>query len=49
VSKLAAFCLAVSKTSVFGTLLKLSRNGEKWLFLCAETRIKIKVPKPTPF
>jgi predicted proteasome-type protease len=55
-SVLCSFCVfayrannGVSKTSVFGTLLKLSRNGEKRLFLCAETRLKIKVPKAAPF
>jgi hypothetical protein len=44
-----AYVNAVSKTSVFGTLFNSSQNGEKWLFLCAKTRIKIKVPKPAPF
>jgi hypothetical protein len=37
------------KTGVFGTVLKLSQNGEKWLFMCAETRFKIKVPKARAF
>jgi hypothetical protein len=55
-SVLCSFCVfayrannGVSKTSVSGTLLKLSRNGEKRLFLCVKTRPEIKVPKPAPF